>query len=514
MEDLKTTMRYILYINSSMWVDLTMTMIFDSLCDNKMSLSILRSRLYGMMFIGALCVISLCVISGCTPQNTVKSRPPAVPKDSIHILVEKLIKPQIRLIEKTPSDPDLHGTLGLMYEANDVWGPAVEAFDNACALDPNNATWQIHLNRCKTSFGDSTNERARLEAIAGRYPGHAGFNFMLGTLRLEDGDLPSAESMLLRSLQLQPDEPSTLLALSRLCLMKGQSDQSLSYADQAKRKAAGQPAVYQARGLALQALKRFEEAQPDLERGQGAPQLSFPDPGMSRLAAYYATPQKMINLGSDLLQVGQHNRAEQLMNKVLSFDENNKDALNTLAIALQRQNRGLEGLDKLIKASQADPNYFPTQINLAVAYLDLNKPAEGIRPARKAVQIAPENATAHRLLGMCFIKTRDFNGALRSFEQSLKLRPDDFECHAPASEAALFLNNNERALYHLEKASALRPNYLPTQVNTAHLYIKLRKFKEAEVLVKDLLARSGEHPKVIALYQSLQNSMKTEGKSP
>ncbi|OUU23851.1 MAG: hypothetical protein CBC13_04515 [Planctomycetia bacterium TMED53] len=459
--------------------------------------------------VGVLIILCTLVVTvGCEPAQT---RPAAIPNGEVHLLVSELIKPQIAAIEKQPGDAELHGTLGLMYEANEIWEPAIRSFQNALDLAPDNSLWQIHLHRCKLGNGTSSGERARLEAELGRFPNDAGFLYMLGALRLEDGELPEARELLEKSLQLQPNIPATHLSLSQLELIEGNPEQSLFHAEQAMKNAPGQAAVFQAKGLALQALGRSNEANENLKKGQGASILKFPDEGLLKLSRYFATPQKQINLASDLIMVGQLGRAEQLMIRVLSLEPNNKDALNTMAIAVQRQQRYEEALDKLLKAQNADPNYFPTYINLAVLQLDRNRPELGLLPSQRAVEIAPENSTSHRLLGMCRIRTRDFAGALSAFEESLRLEPDNFECHAAASEAAMSLDQNDRARFHIDKAIALRPEYLPTQVNKAYLLMRMNKPAESEALIKKLLRDTNEHPKVVEAYQKLRNGFRSAG---
>ena len=456
-------------------------------------------------------LILMILVPGCEPPPT---RPAAKPESKIHILVTELIKPQMAAINAAPGDAELHGTLGLMYEANEIWEPAIRSFQNACDIEPGNSLWQVHLHRSRLAHGSSTGERERLETLLPRFPGDAAFNYALGSLRLEDGDLSGAGELLNRSLQLQPGEPATHLALSRLELLNANAEQALFHAEQAMIKAPGQPAVHQARGLALQALGRSEQALPDLEKGQGAFPLQFPDAGMRRLSGYFATPQKQINLASDLIQVGQYPRAIQLMLRVLSLESTNKDALNTIAIALQKMKRYEEALEKLLLARKSDPDYFPTYINLAVLYLEMNRPQQAIDPARKAVRIAPENSVSHRLLGMGLVRTQKYSEALTSFEESLRLQPGNFECHAAASEAAMSLRLNERAKGHLDQAIALRPEYLPTQVNMAYLLMRMNRPDESEALIKRLLKDSKEHPRVVDAYQKLRKNFKSGSRQP
>ena len=62
----------------------------------------------------AILVVITLLLSGCEPPQT---RPPAKPVSKIHILVSESIKPQIQAIDLRRKAV---GTLGLMYEANEI----------------------------------------------------------------------------------------------------------------------------------------------------------------------------------------------------------------------------------------------------------------------------------------------------------------------------------------------------------------------------------------------------------
>lgn len=438
-------------------------------------------------------------------------RPPALPPATTETLVLQLVNPQIQRIERAPGDAEEHGTLGLMYEANQIWIPATLSFANAADIDPDNPIWTVHLNRARRSIGESSGEWQRLEALANNFQNSAPFLFSLATERLQNGDIASAQQAYESCLRLAPGEPSTLVALSELMNLKGDSQQALQLAQQALIKAPGHPAVLNARGQALRALGRTDEAQSDLQAGLDANPISFPDEGLKRLSGYYAAPQMIINHAADLISAGLASRAQTLLYKVLSVEPGNKDALNNLALALKALSRSEEALTQLQEALKTDADYFPTLINITDILLSLSRPEDAIPHAQKAVEIDPENALAHRLLGMSLIQTRRFIAALRSFETSLRLQPGEFDCHGAASEAAMATGNLEAATRHLTEASTLRPTFLPTQVNLVHLLIRQGQLDEADRRLQDLLSRLGDHPEVIKAYNALTRARSAAG---
>ena len=453
-------------------------------------------------------LLGILFCCGCEPGL---SLPPALPSGDVEPLVQDLISPQIARIEKDPSSAEEHGTLGLMYEANEMWEPATRALENATRLDPSDPVWTLHLHRSRNSVGKSSGELARLESLVSRFSHVASFLYILGLSRLEDGDIEGARKALEESLQLAPEEPAPMVALSELEMLVGNPRLALEHARQALKRAPGQPAVRNARGQALRALGEDEAARADLEAGLNSSRLVFPDAGRRRFASYYAAPQMIINHTADLIGAGYSQRAEQLLHKVLLSRPGDRDALNNLALALRAMGRNEEAEARLLEALQSDPNYFPTLINLSDIYLNLKRPAAAQLHATKAIQIDVENPIAHKLLGMSLIQQRLFPEAVQSFEKSLRLQPDDFECHAAASEAALASGDLDAATTHLAAASRLMPGHLPVQVNLVHLLIRKGSLEEADQRLKDLFKQVGNHPQLVNAYDALRRARTAQG---
>ena len=459
-----------------------------------------RSGTHARIFVGGLLLPIALVLIGCGPSPT---RPPARPDGFVEPLVLELIGPQIVRIENQPGDAAEHGTLGLMYEANEMWEAATRSFAHAVELDPGNPIWTVHLHRSRKSLGETSGEWQRLESLVSRFSTNASFLYVLGQERLQNGDIDGAREALEDSHRLALGEPAVLVALSELATLLGNPQQALQLAQQALLKAPGHRSVLNARGQALRALGRAEDAKDDLQKGLNASRIPFPDDGLRRLSGYYAAPQKLISYSANLIEAGFAARAEALLHKVLLSRPGDKDALNNLALALKSMSRPEEALTHLQEALESDADYFPTLINITDLLLALQRPQDALRHARKAVEIDVENAIAHRLLGMSQIRLRDFPAALASFEKSLLLQPGNFDCHGAASEAALASGNLAAATRHLAEVSKLRPDFLPAQVNLVHLLIRQGALDEADRRLKDLFTRLGEHPELVKAYEAL-----------
>ncbi|MBT7104565.1 MAG: tetratricopeptide repeat protein [Planctomycetes bacterium] len=447
-------------------------------------------------------------LGGCGPSLTI---PAALPSGTVGVLMKELITPQIQKIDSDPGNAEHHGTLGLMYEANEMWEPAARAFEAAVTLDPANPLWTLHLHTTRNSVGVSSGELARLESQASRFSDEPSFLYILGLARFDAGDLNGARSAFAQSLQLAPGVAAPLVALSKLELISGQPQKALELASKALQQAPGHPAVFNARGQAYRALGQAERAASDLKAGLNASRLSYPDEGRLRFSGYYAAPQMLINHSADLIEAGFAPRAEILLHKVLTVNPDDKDALNNLALALRAMNRNSQASTRLQAALKIDSDYFPTLINLSDLHLALEDPITAELHASRAVEIDSENPIAYKLLGMSLIRQRKFPQAIVAFEKSLSFQPDDFECHAAAGEAALASRILKTATKHLRAAALLNPDHLPVQVNLIFTLIRSEQFDEADQRLKKLFKQVGQHPQLIKAHDALQQARRTAG---
>ncbi|WP_456639341.1 tetratricopeptide repeat protein [Bradyrhizobium sp. USDA 10063] len=110
---------------------------------------------------------------------------------------------------------------------------AVICLQRAAALAPRNCEIKLTLAHALLSRGDVTEARAITEAAVQHEPCNARAFLQLGSIDLALGDRSSAEVVLLRALELAPDEPDTLRNLSVLMLERSRFDEALNLAERA-----------------------------------------------------------------------------------------------------------------------------------------------------------------------------------------------------------------------------------------------------------------------------------------
>ena len=93
----------------------------------------------------------------------------------------------MRAVDLDPADPERHGRLGLVYEANHLWEEARASFANARALDPGSAVWPLHEALAAEQLGDLDGAVELLAARADDFSYFAPLHHRLGHLLLEQG---------------------------------------------------------------------------------------------------------------------------------------------------------------------------------------------------------------------------------------------------------------------------------------------------------------------------------------
>ena len=234
---------------------------------------------------------------------------------------------------------------------------------------------------------DYAKARNRLEALI-QLNQDASLYAALGNLNFVSGDLSSAKTAFLRSVQL---DPSFAYAHVRLAQIYYRLEQGSEMADEAKHALRLQPANAEAHQyLALSATMRMQESG---DAASGGSQVE----GLSELEA-----------GS------------------------NKEAkdLNNQALALAHQNEWLNGQDQWGKAEAAykraielDPNVAMYYYNLGNLYTKWGHPQQALAALNKAKALAPRNMAVRQNLGYTMCQFNQFSDAVTEFREMLDMDP-------------------------------------------------------------------------------------------
>lgn len=190
-------------------------------------------------------------------------------------------------------------------------------------------------------------------------------------------------------------------------------------------------------------------------------------------------PIALQHLGIIHIHRQEFDKAALSIQKALSFDKNNAEAIGNLGLALAGQGKVDEAIAAYNKAIQLNPQSAQNYNNLCTALLGQKKVDEAIEACRKAIACNPNFALAHYNLGVALQQRGNFEEAVASFRQSIAVFPNFPEAYTNIGLALVSLGRLEEAVASYRKAIELRPTFAEAYNNLGQPLNDLRKLEEA-----------------------------------
>jgi len=254
----------------------------------------------------------------------------------------------------------------------------------------------------------------------------------------ERGELPQAERLYRRMLDLQNDNVDVLHLLGLVSSQTGRYAEAVDFIERAIAINPDVPDFYN--NLAIV----------HYNHGQYARTAGFCE---EALRVYPDHPALLATLGNTLFQLGRHEQAAAAYERVLSMN----------------------------------PDDLMTRFNLANAYRESGRPGDAIREFEKCLHQKPDYAEAHNNLGNVLRMQGEWQAAMDHFNAALESHPDYTEARANLGLVLHQLGRQEEALAECEKAIGLRPDFAEAYNTLGLIYRKLERLEEARVAFEKAL---------------------------
>lgn len=431
------------------------------------------------------------------------SRPSALDPE-----LAELVERHASRVRERPADARRHGTLGLVYEANDLWPEARASFERARALAPEEPAWHLHAAIAQHKLGDSPAALASLREGLRRHPDFAPLAGRLGDLCLVRGDLEEARSAYETAAQLAPRAPEPLVGLGEIALVDGDAPRAI---ERLERAVALDPDYRSARyvlGLAYRAAGRQAAAARELTLGSGGRKRSMRDPASRELARLSAGLERALSQSQRLLKQGRAAAAAQLLEPAVARHPENARLRLNLGLAWFELGRREEGLAALEECQRLEPDFPMVPFNLAACCLELGRPAESIAHARRAIVLSPEFAPAHSVLGRALHELGQNEQALEALLQAERRDPKNPVVQGDLGEVCLGLGRPAQARRHFARACELAPQDWSPRVGLARAALQEGALAEARQALDEARRLAPEEAKIAALAQELEQARK------
>lgn len=193
-------------------------------------------------------------------------------------------------------------------------------------------------------------------------------------------------------------------------------------------------------------------------------------------------------LGVAQTQSGKYDDALLSFGEALKRAPKNVFALRHRAEALIAKNRLSEAVVDLRSALAIEP-FGQTKLRLAGVYVQSRQYSEAISVYQEVLKADPDNIEARTALAVVMIDSGKSGEAITQLESLVKVDPNRADLRAQLAE--LYLPTQpEKALEQYGAASKLDPSQPSHQIGMASALVKLRRFQEAVVLLRQVIAQN------------------------
>jgi tetratricopeptide (TPR) repeat protein len=131
------------------------------------------------------------------------------------------------------------------------------------------------------------------------------------------------------------------------------------------------------------------------------------------------------NLANAYGDIGQHEKAAELLEHAATLDPNEDNTYLNLGIAYFKLNRYPEAIDALKRAIRLVPDHTDAYVNLARVYGALGLFEEEIALCKQAIELGADSHDLYIALGGVYGNLGRFGEAVEAYENALKISPKD-----------------------------------------------------------------------------------------
>jgi tetratricopeptide (TPR) repeat protein len=399
---------------------------------------------------------------------------PAITSDGLDPEVVEVIDKARRGVEAEPRSADAWGELGLVLFAHAMYPEATPCFEQAEAIDAEDARWPYYLALIHI-LGDREKAFPALDRAVQK----AGANFAPRLRRAEtllsferwDEARTAFDDLLLRN----PNNPRVHLGLGLIATNQGRYDDAL----QNLLPLVNEPTCQRTARTTLAGIydrrREYEQAEIHRRAIESLPKdASWPDP--------YLEAQEQRKAGL-MFRI---QRCERLM-AAKKFEE---------------------ALAQLKQLAQSHPKSDEVHLNLGRVYLSVGDPNSAERALRDAIRVSPEYVTAHFLLGAALFQQGRIPDAEAAFRKAIEIKSDDALCHFNLGHCRRRQQDAKGALECYRMAIRYRPNLIEARLAAAELLLETGDKASARGYLEEALLLQPENEKAKQLLKSATESSK------
>jgi tetratricopeptide (TPR) repeat protein len=178
-------------------------------------------------------------------------------------------------------------------------------------------------------------------------------------------------------------------------------------------------------------------------------------------------------------EAGEYTQSLSILDKVLSKDFNNFDALFLKGVVCGILNKRDVSILFLLRAEKLQPNHGYLQYNIAKALIDIGDDKSALLHHNLTVKLLPNNYDARINFGLSLFRLNFFDEALIQYDNAVNLNPNLAQAFFCRANVIFKLGRFEEAIFSYNKAIDINPNFSEAYCNRGNALQELYLLEEA-----------------------------------
>jgi predicted O-linked N-acetylglucosamine transferase (SPINDLY family) len=291
--------------------------------------------------------------------------------------------------------------------------------------------------------GDLAKAQAGYKKVLKKCPNHFDALHMLGLSEHQSGDVQSAERLLKRALQVDPQSAAARCALAAALAALQRHAEALACYDNLIALKPDFVDAHLNRGKLLLRLGRFAEAIISLDNA---------------IAIHPQHVDALINKGEALHYLGRFADAMTCYNEILAAKPAHVAALINRGCALKDLQRANEAIAEFDLALAIAPDDVVALINRGETLLVLKRTAEALESFDRVISINPNHVLAWLRRANALMLTKKVNDALDACQRALAIQPTATNAFTQIGQCHALLGDPDAAVSFFDRALAVKPD--------------------------------------------------------
>jgi protein O-GlcNAc transferase len=354
-------------------------------------------------------------------------------------------------------------------------------------------------------------------AVLARRPEHFDASYLLGMLKMQQGQPTQALPLIEAAVKIKPFAPEALTGLGAVLAALGHPAEAVAAYDRLIKLRPTDPDALYNRGVVLTNLGRHADALASYDKALALRRDHVPslfnkakllvargdyDKARASYDALLASApdhvEALTDRGNVLARLGRGAEALASFERALAINPGHLNALNNRGSLLKDKGRCAEALAMFDRALALDPRNPATLNNRANVLIELNRPTEAFASFDQALALAPDDPELLFNRACALEQLRRFDDALADVDRSLAAKPDNVKALSNRGNILAALRRPDEAIASYDRALALEPDGADILHNRGNVLTTLGRHAQAIADYRRAVALAPHHPHAFA----------------